>query len=52
MFGQSDDTGGGTGGGGTSPRKPMNGKDISGMGKRLAEQHKQNNTAKNNDYFK
>lgn len=51
MFGQSDDTGGGTGGGGTSPRKKL-GAGASGMGKRLAEQRKKSNTAKDNDYFK
>lgn len=51
MFGQSA-SGGGTGGGGTSPRQKLKAGDVSGMGKRLAEQRKQNNTAKNNDYFK
>lgn len=52
MFGQSA-SGGGTGGGGTSPRGKLKVGDISGMGKRLAEQRKQNNnTAKNNEYFK
>lgn len=51
MFGQSA-SGGGTGGGGTSPRGKLKAGDISGMGKRLAEQRKQNNTAKNNEYFK
>lgn len=51
MFGQSDDTGGGTGGGGTPPRKKL-GAGASGMGKRLAEQRKKSNTAKDNDYFK
>lgn len=40
-----------TGGGGTVPRKKSN-NDISGMGKRLAEQRKQNNSiASNNNYF-
>ena len=40
-----------TGGGGTVPRKKSN-NDISGMGKRLAEQRKQNNSiASNNSYF-
>ena len=65
MFGQTDNgNGGGTGGGGTSPRQKLKsggtsprGKlkvgDVSGMGKRLAEQRKQNNnTAANNEYFK
>ena len=52
MFGQSDNNGGGTGGGGTSPRKRMNSGDVSGMGKRLAEQRKQNNSTKNSEYFK
>lgn len=52
MFGQSDNNGGSTGGGGTSPRKKLGSGDVSGMGKRLAEQRKQNNTAKDNDYFK
>ena len=51
LFGQSA-SGGGTGGGGTSPRGKLKAGDISGMGKRLAEQRKQNNTAKNNEYFK
>lgn len=51
MFG-SEGTSGGTGGGGTSPRGKLKTGDLSGMGKRLAEQRKQNNTAKNNDYFK
>lgn len=51
MFGQSE-SGGGTGSGGTSPRGKLKAGDVSGMGKRLAEQRKQNNTAKNNDYFK
>ena len=52
MFGQSA-SGGGTGGGGTSPRGKLKVGDVSGMGKRLAEQRKQNNnTAKNNEYFK
>lgn len=52
MFGQTDNSGGGTGGGGTSPRKRMQSGDVSGIGKRLAEARKQNNTAKENDYFK
>ena len=53
MFGQTEDNGGGTGGGGTSPRKRTKGGDLSGMGKRLAEQRKQNDkAAKNSDYFK
>ena len=52
MFGQSA-SGGGTGGGGTSPRGKLKAGDVSGMGKRLAEQRKQNNnTATNNEYFK
>lgn len=52
MFGQSAG-GGGTGGGGTSPRGKLKVGDVSGMGKRLAEQRKQNNnTAKDNEYFK
>ena len=52
MFGQSA-SGGGTGGGGTSPRGKLKVGDVSGMGKRLAEQRKQNNnTATNNEYFK
>lgn len=52
MFGQNDNTGGGTGGGGTSPRGKLKTGELSGMGKRLAEQRKQNNTAKDNEYFK
>lgn len=51
MFGQSA-SGGGTGGGGTSPRGKLKAGNVSGMGKRLAEQRKRNNTAKNNEYFK
>lgn len=53
MFGQSDDDyQGGTGSGGTSARKRSRGKDISGIGKRLAEQTKKANATKNNEYFK
>lgn len=52
MFGQTENNGGGTGGGGTSPRSKLKTGDISGMGKRLAEQRKKNNTAKNSEYFK
>lgn len=53
MFGQTDNgNGGGTGGGGTSPRGKLKSGDISGIGKRLAEQRKQNNTTKDHDYFK
>ena len=52
MFGQSA-SGGGPGGGGTSPRGKLKVGDVSGMGTRLAEQRKQNNnTATNNEYFK
>ena len=51
MFNQTDSKGG-TGSGGTSPRRKIGSGDLSGMGKRLAEARKQNNTAKNNDYFK
>ena len=53
MFGQTDNgNSGGTGGGGTSPRSKMKSGDLSGIGKRLAEQRKQNNTTKDHDYFK
>lgn len=53
MFGQTDNgDGGGTGGGGTSPRSKLKSGDLSGIGKRLAEQRKQNNTTKDHDYFK
>ena len=52
MFGQTENNGGGTGGGGTSPRQKLRSGDISGIGKRLAEQRRQDNTAKDNDYFK
>lgn len=53
MFGQTDNgNGGGTGGGGTSPRQKLKSGDLSGIGKRLAEQRKQNNTTKDHDYFK
>lgn len=51
MFGQTDN-GGGTGGGGTSPRQKLKAGDISGMGKRLAAQRRENSTAKNSEYFK
>lgn len=51
MFGQSD-VGNGTGSGGTSPRSKNKTGDLSGIGKKLAEQRKQNNTVKNNEYFK
>lgn len=53
MFGQTDNgNGGGTGGGGTSPRQKLKNGDLSGIGKRLAEQRKQNSTTKDHDYFK
>ena len=53
MFGQTDNgNGGGTGGGGTSPRQKLKSGDLSGIGKRLAEQRKQNYTTKDHDYFK
>lgn len=53
MFGQTDNgNGGGTGGGGTSPRQKLKSGDLSGIGKRLAEQRKQNNTTKDHNYFK
>lgn len=53
IFGQTDNgNGGGTGGGGTSPRQKLKSGDLSGIGKRLAEQRKQNNTTKDHDYFK
>lgn len=51
MFGQTGGTGGGTGNGGTAPRGKMTGKDVSGIGKRLAGQRK-NNIVKDNTYFK
>ena len=43
--------GGGTGGGGTTPRKKTE-TDLSGIGKRLAEQRKSSSTTKDNEYFK
>lgn len=54
MFGQHQESSdnGSTGGGGTSPRGKLTNGDLSGMGKRLAEQNKQSNTAKEHDYFK
>lgn len=52
MFGQTDNGGGGTGGGGTPPRRQLKAGELSGMGKRLAEQRKQDNTVKRNDFFK
>lgn len=51
MFGQ-ESSGKSTGGGGTSPRGRVGREDISGMGKRLAEQRRKNNTANNDTYFK
>lgn len=50
MFGHTDNFG--TGGGGTSPRSKLKVGDVSGIGKRLAEQRKENNKVKNYDYFK
>lgn len=50
MFGHADNFG--TGGGGTSPRSKLKSGDLSGIGKRLAEQRKENNRVKNYDYFK
>lgn len=52
MFGQTDPSGGGTGGGGTSPRKKLSSGDVSGIGERLAKQHKENNSVKKNEFFK
>ena len=53
MFGQTDEgNGGSTGGGGTLPRGKLKSGDISGLGKRLAEQRKQNNTTKDSEFFK
>ena len=52
MFGQTDGNGGGTGGGGTPPRRQLKAGELSGMGKRLAEQRKKDNTVKNNNFFK
>lgn len=51
MFSQTD-TSGSTGNGGTSPRKKVSGREITGMGKRLAEQRKQNSTTKDDGFFK
>ena len=52
MFGQPNN-GGGTGGGGTPPKSRLKSGDVTGIGKRLAEQRKQNNSAQdNNNYFK
>ena len=52
MFGQSSN-GGGTGGGGTPPKSRLKAGDVTGIGKRLAEQRKQNNSAQDdNKYFK
>lgn len=51
MFGHADNFFG-TGGGGTSPRSKLKVGDVSGIGKRLAEQRKENNKVKNYDYFK
>lgn len=52
MFGQTEGNAGGTGGGGTATRSRLKTGDISGIGKRLAEQRKQNNSAKEHDFFK
>jgi hypothetical protein len=50
MLGHADNFG--TGGGGTSPRSKLKSGDPAGIGKRLAEQRKENNKVKNYDYFK
>lgn len=50
MFKQSESSAG-TGGGGTAARTPIKGGDISGIGKRLAEQKNKQN-ATQNEYFK
>ena len=53
MFGQTDNSGGNsTGGGGVSPRKKVTSGDISGIGKRLAEQRKKTSTTKDDAFFK
>lgn len=52
MFGQNGNAGTGTGGGGTHARKKMGSDDVSGIGKRLAEQRKKSNATKENNYFK
>lgn len=51
MFGQTENNRS-TGGGGTSPRSKTTSGDLNGMGKRLAEMRKKNNTTKDNEYFK
>lgn len=51
MFGQTESNRS-TGGGGTSPRSKTTSGDLAGMGKRLAEMRKKNNTTKDNEYFK
>lgn len=51
MFNQPAGTGG-TGSGGTSPRKKMTSQGTAGIGERLAKQFKENNAPKTNDYFK
>lgn len=51
MFNQPAGTGG-TGSGGTSPRKKMTSQGAAGIGERLAKQFKENNAPKTNDYFK
>lgn len=51
MFGQTENNRS-TGGGGTSPRSKTTSGDVTGMGKRLAEMRKKNNTTKDNEYFK
>lgn len=50
MFDSSNSDGNGTGTGGNPPRG-KGGKDISGIGKRLAEQRKTNSASKENNYF-
>lgn len=52
MFGQTDNSGESTGGGGTSPRKKVSSGDINGIGKRLAEKRKQTAATKDNEFFK
>lgn len=52
MFGQTDNGNSGTGNGGTSPRSKTKAGSVSGIGKRLAEQRKDNDKTKDYDYFK
>lgn len=50
MFGKIENSG--TGGGSTAPRKPLKTDNVAGMGKRLAEAKKKQQSVAENEYFK